>query len=195
MCSGCPSPASRSLCYKCSFWFSIFIRLANRGRQRLPACLPLPAVPGLDRNCGVPVLCVTAELSPLIFQGHQEPGGALRASEKLISVDGGLSFTRSRLAWEDGRRQSSPQPHFLQIPSFSGAISVRFLLWNCETLGLFPLVGMCAVGQMPGSGQTWEPGETQQGHHDPPWPRPGPSLCDASIPRDKQRTGRCGGRG
>lgn len=82
MCSGCRFSASRSLCYKSSFWFSIFIGLNNCGRQKLLAHLSLPAVPGLDRNCGIPFLCVTAERSLLILQGHQELGGAPRATEQ-----------------------------------------------------------------------------------------------------------------
>lgn len=33
---------------------------------------------------------------------------------------------------------------------------VCFLLWDCETLGLFPPMGMCGISQRLKNGQIWE---------------------------------------
>lgn len=121
--SGRGFSASRSLCYKSSFWFSIFISLTNCGRQKLLACLPLPAVPGLDQNCGIPFLYVTAELSLLILQGHREPRGAFRASEKTFLCGHWQNCLDPSWLGRRGAGTRPTVPHFLQIPFFSAAIS------------------------------------------------------------------------
>lgn len=183
--------------------FAIFIGFTNCGRQKLPAPLPLPAAPAPHGNDGTLYLCVTVEMSLLRLLGHREPGGSpegCRANSALRAVAAlsCFSFTRHRLAWEEGGRDSHNPCSASCNPLSQLLLQVRFLLWNCGMLGLFPPVGMCGISQMPGSGRSQEPGKTHRGHNDTP-PPTNVAWVPASItfpfPGDKRRMGRCCCRG
>lgn len=191
MCSGCGFSDSRSLCYKSSFWFSIFIGCANRGRQKLPACLPLPAVPGLGGSCGIPGLCAggTAPAHSSRAPGTWEPRGT-QTTHLYRSWRNCPVLVLPGTGWLGRTNAGTPQPptHFLPILFLSRCFRSGFC---CRTVKSWAFPSSRNVWNQPGAWEWQSLGRPNRGRDEPPttWLYMGASLSYASLPRRQAEDG------